>query len=53
MAAVSDAMGNIRFGFMLATGFALLLCLGLLWTKFRMPAADRLAKYELPAAQVV
>lgn len=53
MAAVSDAFGNIRFGFMLATGFALVLCLGLAWNKFRMPAAERLAKYEMPASRAV
>ena len=43
MAALSDALGDIRYGFMLATGFALLLFLGLLWNWLRKPAAGRLA----------
>jgi len=43
MAALSDALGDIRYGFMLATGFALLLFLGLLWNWLRQPAAVRLA----------
>lgn len=43
MAALSDALGDIRYGFMLATGFALLLFLGLLWNWLRQPAAARLA----------
>jgi len=47
MAAVSDVFGNIRFGFILATGFALLLFLGLVWNKFATPAASRLAHFEL------
>jgi len=33
MAAVSDTLGNIHYGFMLATGFALLLFLGLVWNR--------------------
>jgi len=53
MAAVSDALGNIRYGFMLATGFALLLCLGLVWNKFKTPAAKRLALFEQPVTQPV
>ena len=47
MAAVSDVFGNIRFGFILATGFALLLFLGLVWNKFATPAAKRLAHFEM------
>jgi len=43
MAALSDALGDIRYGFMLATGFALLLFLGMLWNQVRKPAAERLA----------
>jgi fucose permease len=43
MAALSDALGDIRYGFMLATGFALLLFLGLLWNWLMQPAAGRLA----------
>jgi fucose permease len=46
MAAVSDVFGSIRYGFMLATGFALLLWLGLLWNRLVTPAAERLAHYE-------
>ena len=38
MAAISDIFGNISYGFMLATGFALLLFLGLLWNRMMMPA---------------
>ncbi len=47
MAAVSDVFGNIRFGFILASGFALLLFLGLAWNKFATPAAGQLAHFEL------
>lgn len=43
MAAVSDVLGSIRYGFVLATGFALLLFLGLCWNWWRKPAAARLA----------
>lgn len=43
MAALSDLLGSIRYGFMLATGFALLLFLGLCWNWLRKPAAGRLA----------
>jgi fucose permease len=50
MAALSDALGNIRFGFMLATGFALLLFLGLLWNFLGRPAAARLTQFDIPAA---
>ncbi len=50
MAALSDALGNIRYGFMLATGFALLLFLGLLWNFLRRPAAVRLTQFDIPAA---
>lgn len=47
MAAVSDLFGNIRYGFILATGFAALLCLGLVWNRLKTPAAARLARFEL------
>jgi fucose permease len=47
MAAVSDAFGNIRYGFMLATGFAVLLCLGLVWNKLKTPAANQLARFDM------
>ena len=43
MAAISDALGDIRYGFMLATGFAVLLFAGLLWNRLAAPAATRLA----------
>jgi fucose permease len=46
MAAVSDGVGNVRYGFMLATGFALLLAAGLLWNWIRDPAAARLRAME-------
>lgn len=46
MAALSDALGGIRYGFMLATGFALLLWLGLLWNWLKAPAAQRLASLD-------
>jgi fucose permease len=43
MAAVSDAFGDIKFGFVLATGFALLLFAGLLLNRLLDPAGPRLA----------
>jgi fucose permease len=43
MAAVSDAFGDIKFGFMLATGFALLLFAGTLLNWRFDPAGERLA----------
>ena len=43
MAAVSDALGDIKFGFVLATGFALLLFGGLLLNRLLDPAGPRLA----------
>lgn len=43
MAAVSDALGDIKFGFVLATGFALLLFAGLLLNRMLDPAGARLA----------
>jgi fucose permease len=46
MAAVSDAFGAASFGFVLATGFALLLCLGLLWNAIADPAGRRLAQQD-------
>jgi DHA1 family quinolone resistance protein-like MFS transporter len=47
MAVLSDALGNIRYGFMLATGFALLLWLGLLWNYLKAPAAAQLAAQSM------
>ncbi len=46
MAAVSDVLGDIRYGFMLAGGFALLLCAALLWNLVNKPAAARLLAAE-------
>jgi len=39
MAKVSDSLGDIRYGFVLATGFALLLCTGLI-VNWLVPAAQ-------------
>jgi fucose permease len=44
MAAVSDAFGHIKFGFVLATGFALLLFAGTLLNWRFDPAGERLAR---------
>lgn len=49
MAAVSDLFGNIRYGFLLATLFALLLFLGLLYNWLQAPATARLARFESAA----
>jgi fucose permease len=46
MAAVSDAFGDIKFGFVLATGFALLLFVGALLNWRYDPAGRRLAERE-------
>jgi hypothetical protein len=43
MAAVSDAFGDIKYGFVLATGFAALLFVGLLFNRAFDPAGRRLA----------
>jgi fucose permease len=43
MAAVSDALGDIKYGFVLATGFAALLFVGLLLNRVLDPAGRRLA----------
>jgi len=42
MAAVSDALGDIRFGFVLAAGFAVLLCAGLIFNWIAPAAPARL-----------
>lgn len=47
MAAISDLLGDIRYGFMLATGFAVLLCAGLVWNAMTKPAAARLVAAEV------
>lgn len=46
MAAFSDAMGNVRYGFILATVFALLLALGLIYNWWRDPATAQLELIE-------
>jgi fucose permease len=46
MAAVSDVFGDIGFGFMLATGFSLLLCAGLVANWLYDPAGRRLAERD-------
>jgi MFS transporter, DHA1 family, quinolone resistance protein len=43
MGAISDAYGDARYGFWLATGFAFLLLLGLLFNHIANPACKRLA----------
>ena len=47
MAAVSDLFGHIRYGFVLATVFALLLFAGLLWNRIHNPAGMQLALADL------
>jgi fucose permease len=46
MGAVSDALGDIRYGFVLATGFAALLFAGLLINRVFDPAGARLARRD-------
>jgi MFS transporter, DHA1 family, quinolone resistance protein len=46
MAAVSDAYGDIKFGFVLATVFALLLCVGLLYNWISNPTQGRLRSLD-------
>lgn len=43
MAAISDFWGDIRYGFILATGFSFLLFAGLAWNRVYAPAAARLS----------
>lgn len=43
MGLVGDWFGNVQYGFYLATGFALVLMLGLCWNHLAQPAAARLA----------
>jgi MFS transporter, DHA1 family, quinolone resistance protein len=50
MAAISDTFGGARFGFMLATGFAMLLAVGLLYNWWRAPASVRLAQRDAAQA---
>jgi fucose permease len=46
MAAVSDAYGDVKYGFMLATGFAALLCCGLVYNRIANPSARRLEQLD-------
>lgn len=46
MGAISDALGDIKYGFVLATGFAALLFAGLLINRVFDPAGARLAKRD-------
>jgi len=46
MGAISDALGDIKYGFVLATGFAVLLFLGLLINRVFDPAGARLARRD-------
>jgi len=46
MGAVSDAMGGPIYGFMLATGFAALLFLGMLWNQFFDPTRATLGRAD-------
>ena len=46
MGAISDAFGDIKYGFVLATGFAALLFAGLLINRVFDPAGARLAKRD-------
>lgn len=46
MGAISDALGGVQYGFWLATGFAFLLCAGLLGNLVFDPARRRLAELE-------
>jgi fucose permease len=47
MAAISDAFGDVSYGFKLATVFTLLLAVGLIYNWLRNPAGARLAQRDL------
>ncbi len=56
MGAVSDLFGNMLSGFILATGFAALLCLGAIYNAVKKPADARLlmlqkSEYEIAASE--
>ena len=44
MGIVGDMFGDVRYGFYLATGFAVLLCIGLWWNFLLNPAEQQLQK---------
>jgi hypothetical protein len=46
MGAVSDAMGEAKYGFVLATGFAVLLFVGTLLNRAYDPTRELLAKLD-------
>jgi hypothetical protein len=46
MAAISDAFGDVSYGFKLATVFTLLLAVGLIYNWLRNPAGARLAQRD-------
>lgn len=46
MGAISDAFGDIKYGFVLATGFAFLLAAGLFYNWLRDPAGARLRELD-------
>lgn len=53
MGAVSDSYGNVRAGFVLATGFAFLMCSGLLLNWMLDPARNRLETLNAVSEPVV
>lgn len=46
MGVISDYFGHIRYGFYLATGFACLLFLAMLYNYLRNPAEQALAQHS-------
>jgi F0F1-type ATP synthase membrane subunit b/b' len=46
MGAVSDIFGNLRYGFMLATSFAMLLFLGMFYNWLANPVRDVLRRTD-------
>lgn len=46
MGIIGDIFGDVRYGFYLATGFALLMAAGLWWNHFANPAEAQLQKYH-------
>jgi MFS transporter, DHA1 family, quinolone resistance protein len=52
MAAVSDGIGDVGAGFQLATGFAALLAIGLVYNWLREPAAKRLSLRDEAQARI-
>ncbi|CAM5210107.1 MFS transporter [Alishewanella longhuensis] len=46
MGIIGDIFGDVRYGFYLATGFALLMAAGLWWNHFANPAEAQLQQYH-------